>query len=99
MFEMLDVPTINTHGIDLTLKPFAEDVKDLSANGLTISDHLQLPVALVAFLADNLAAHTLGFKESMSFTKRICRTCMSMTEKVQLFLMKMCSNYEIHSNI
>ena len=32
-----------------------------------ISDQLQLPVSLVAFLADNLAAHALGgFKECRS---------------------------------
>ena len=33
--------------------------------------------ALLAFLADNLASHFVGgFKQSMSFVLRICRTCM-----------------------
>lgn len=32
---------------------------------------------LLAFLADNLAAHLIGgFKESMSFSLQTCRTCM-----------------------
>ena len=38
----------------------------------------------VRHLADNLAAHQIGgFKESMSFAYRICRSCMTTTEKAQ----------------
>lgn len=41
---------------------------------------------LLAFLADSLAAHALGgFKESMSFALRICRSCMVTTEQAQNF--------------
>ena len=37
--------------------------------------------ALVAFLADNLAAHELGgFKESFSFANRFCRSCLTNKE-------------------
>ena len=33
---------------------------------------------IVAFLADNLAAHEVGgFKESFSFARRFCRSCMT----------------------
>ena len=39
---------------------------------------------LIAFLADNSAAHAVGgFKESMSFALRICRTCMNTPENSQ----------------
>ena len=86
LVAVADVPTIEAHGIDLILKPFVDDIKELTTNGLAISDQLQLQVSLVAFLADDLAAHALGgFKESMSFAKRICRTCMTTTEKAQLY--------------
>ena len=35
-------------------------------------------------LADNLGAHAIGgFKESMSFARRICRSCMATTEMIQ----------------
>ena len=38
--------------------------------------------ALLAFLADNLAAHEVGgFKESFSFARRFCRSCL--TDKVK----------------
>lgn len=86
LVAVADVPTVNRHGIDLILKPFVEEVKELSTNGLVISDQQTFSVALVAFLSDNLAAHALGgFKGSMSFAKRICRTCMTTTEKAQLY--------------
>lgn len=39
---------------------------------------------LLAFLADNLAAHLVGgFKQSMSFALRICRGCMITRELSQ----------------
>ena len=40
--------------------------------------------SLIAILADNLAAHLIGgFKQSMSFALRLCRTCMATTEQIQ----------------
>ncbi len=39
---------------------------------------------LLAFLADNLAAHALGgFKESMSFALRVCRICFCTSSMTQ----------------
>ncbi len=41
-------------------------------------------VGLHGFLADNLGAHLIGgFKESMSFPYRICRTYMATTAQIQ----------------
>ena len=43
--------------------------------------------ALLTFLADTLAAHAVGgFKGSMSFSMRVCRTCMITPEQVQHYL-------------
>lgn len=57
-----------------------EDLKTLYCDGLTISVAGQKRVfygGLLAFLADNLAAHLVGgFKQSMSFALGICRGCM-----------------------
>lgn len=40
--------------------------------------------ALLAFLADTLAAHTVGgFKCSMSFALRVCRSCMVTPNELQ----------------
>lgn len=39
---------------------------------------------LIAFLADNLAAHSLGgFKENMSFALRVCRSCFCTRSMIQ----------------
>ena len=75
------------YGIDEFLAPFVEDVKTLYCNGLTVSvggvDRV-LHGGLLAFLADNLAAHLVGgFKQSMSFALRICRGCMITRELSQ----------------
>ena len=72
------------HGIDEILKPFVEELKSLASNKLSLcidGETVQCDVVLLAFLADNLAAHQIGgFKESMSFAYRICRSCMSTNE-------------------
>ena len=40
--------------------------------------------AVLAFLADILAAHCLGsFKESVSFALRVCRSCTTTTQQMQ----------------
>ena len=75
------------YGIDDFMAPFVEDIKTLYCDGLTISvsgkDRV-LHGGLLAFLADNLAAHSVGgFKESMSFALRICRGCMITRELSQ----------------
>ena len=69
--------TIKAHRIDVLLKPFVDDLNMLHDTGITIHFSGRDEVwkgALLAFLADNLAAHELGgFKESFSFAHRICR--------------------------
>ena len=71
---------IDYYGIDKFLTPFVEDLKEIYCDGiagfLNGEPHTYYG-ALIAFLADTLAAHALGgFKGSMSFALRICRTCM-----------------------
>ena len=71
---------VQHYGIDDLLAPFVNDLKTLYCDGVSVSVDGQERVlhgALLAFLADTLAAHSVGgFKESMSFALRICRTCM-----------------------
>lgn len=80
-------PVIQKHGMNLFLRPFVESMLMLSNNGLSVSIQgkpRHFKVSLLAFLADTLAAHSLGgFKESMSFAHRICRSCMATTEQIQ----------------
>ena len=80
------------HGIDEFLKPFVEDVKRLNSSGINLRVNgtvRHFCVGLLAFLADNLAAHMLGgFKESMSFAFRICRTCMATKEQSQTYFLE-----------
>ena len=73
------VPVIQKYGIDEVLKPFVCDLKTLYTHGLIINvngEQRRYSGALLCFLADNLGSHSLGgFKESFSFTVRLCRTC------------------------
>ena len=68
------------YGLDCVLRPFVQDLKKLYCDGISIRvglEHRTFYGGLLAFLADNLAAHAIGgFKESMSFSLRICRSCM-----------------------
>uniref|UniRef100_A0A1X7UF37 Uncharacterized protein n=1 Tax=Amphimedon queenslandica TaxID=400682 RepID=A0A1X7UF37_AMPQE len=53
---------------------------DVNVNGLSRKLH----ECLIAFVADNLASHCIGgFKESMSFARPFCHTCM--TDKVRTY--------------
>ena len=71
------------YGMDAFLAPFVKDLKTLFCDGLQvlINDRYHTILGgLLAFLADTLAAHAVGgFKGSMSFALRICRTCMATT--------------------
>lgn len=75
------VSIVEAHGIDAILKPFVDDLNVLGTTGITVTVNGEAKVyhgALLAFLADNLASHSIGgFKESMSFAKRFCRTCLT----------------------
>ena len=76
---------IRRHGLNLFFKPFVDSIEALSTNGLTVSVEGEVCVFKVAILADTLAAHAIGgFKESMSFARRICRTCMATTEQIHV---------------
>ena len=48
------------HGIDVLLKPFVDDLKVLHDIGIEIRKGEVWKGALLAFLADNMAAHELG---------------------------------------
>lgn len=66
---------VQQNGIDDLLSPFVEELKKLYCDGINVSiagqGHVLLG-ALVAFLADTLAAHSVGgFKESMGFALRM----------------------------
>ena len=69
------------------MHPFVEDIKTLYCDGITISIggvNRVVYGGLLAFLADNLAAHLVGgFKQSMSFALRICRGCLITREQSQ----------------
>ena len=66
---------------------FSHYLKTLYCDGIKVSisgNQVTLFGGLLAFLADNLAAHLVGgFKLSMSFALRICRTCMITNEQLQ----------------
>ena len=73
-------PVVKNYGLDIILKPFIDDLKVVASDGITVSvggEERNFRGALLVFLADNLASHSLGgFKESFSFAMCICRTCM-----------------------
>ena len=90
---------IRKHGINLFLRPFVKSMQVMGERGITVSvdgkNHL-FKVGLLAVLADTLAAHALGgFKESMSFAYRICRTCMATTEQIQTCFLE--SDFELRT--
>ena len=72
------------YGIDTFLSPFVEDLKTLYCDGISVTilgEQRTFYGALLAFLADTLAAHFVGgFQQSMSFTLRVCRSCLATTD-------------------
>lgn len=83
---------IDRYGIDSFMAPFIEDLKTLYCDGITISisgKELTFHGTLLAFLADTLAAHAVGgFKGSMSFALRVCRSCMITSAQMQQCLVE-----------
>ena len=77
---------IQHYGTNVFLMPFVEDLKKWYLDGLQIQigeQNVVLCGALIAFLADTLAAHAVGgFKGSMSFSLRVCRTCMVTSDQI-----------------
>lgn len=81
--------TIKVNGIDVILKPFLKDLKTLYNEGIVVkyagTDEIWKG-ALLAFLADNLAAHELGgFKQSFSFARHFCRSCFANKTMTQSY--------------
>ena len=80
------------YGMDTFMSPFVDDLKALFCDGIPVtigSETRTFFGGLLAFLADNLAAHAVGgFKESMSFALRICRSCMITADQSQLCVME-----------
>lgn len=86
---------IDHYGLDTFLLPLVEDMKVLYCDGINVmlgGVERVLYGGVLAFLADTLAAHALGgFKESMSFALRICRSCMVTTPQIkECFLESSC---------
>lgn len=81
--------TIKENGIDSILKNFIDDLNILSKDGIEVQFDEEKEVwkgGLLAFLADNLASHELGgFKESFSFARRFCRSCLADKNDSQNF--------------
>ena len=79
---------IKEYGMDAFLSPFVDDLNTLYLDGISVVVDSQRYVfhgALIAFLADNLAAHSVGgFKQSFSWAKRICRSCMATVLSIQI---------------
>ena len=74
------VPVIERHSIDLIMKPYLQNLHTLATGGIVVNVkgiEQTFRGALFAFLVDNLASHALGgFKESFSFSFRICQACL-----------------------
>ena len=77
---------VTSYGMDQFLKPFVDEMETLATEGVEIQEPFNIRYygSLIAILADSLAAHTIGgFKQSMSFALRICRSCMATTDQIQ----------------
>ena len=87
LLAIAKVKIIEQHSIDVILRPFVDDLNILATTGIDVKVNglsRKLHGGLIAFLADNLASHSIGgFKESMSFARPFCRTCM--TDKVMSY--------------
>lgn len=79
---------IENYGIDRILQPFVRDINKLTESGITVNidgTDRTFHGALLAVIADTLASHQLGgFKGSMSWALRICRTCMATKDTIRL---------------
>uniref|UniRef100_A0A1X7TKY7 Uncharacterized protein n=1 Tax=Amphimedon queenslandica TaxID=400682 RepID=A0A1X7TKY7_AMPQE len=76
---------VERHGMNEVLKPFVEELNKLALSGIEVlrnGTKKMYKGALVGFLADNLASHTVGgFKQSMSFARHFCRSCMATKDE------------------
>ena len=83
LFAVAKSKDIKKHGLDSILQPFVSDINKLALDGITVGSS-NFKGSLIAFLGDNLGSHAAGgFKESMSFAYRFCRSCMATREQSQ----------------
>ena len=74
------VPIIEKYGLECVLKPFISYLNTLATREISVPVHCvprEFRRALLAFLADNLAANNVGgFKKSFSFSFHWCQKCL-----------------------
>ena len=79
VLKAINLLAVVKDGLDLFLTPFVNNLKKLYCEDATLSVGNENRIFFgghIAFLADNLAAQSLGgFKQSLSFALRICRSC------------------------
>ena len=88
---------VEKHGINKVLQPLVEDLNKLAVNGVNVSINDRTHCykgSLLAFLGDTPASHLVGgFKKSVSFAYRPCRTCMATPDTLKVnFNSKMFKN-------
>jgi hypothetical protein len=78
---------MESYSFDDILKPFIEEVEQLSQHGYTFhvdGEEVCLHGDLVAFLGDTPAAAKVGgFKEGVGFADKKCRHCMATNNQIQ----------------
>ena len=78
LFAVAKTNDINKYSPDAILSPFVSDINTLASTGITITCSNRRTQTFkgirLAFLADNLASHTIdGLKDSFSLSYRFCR--------------------------
>ena len=82
---LVALATVPNIGIDSILKPFVRDINKLTDSGITINmDGVDTTIhgALLAVIADTLG----GFKGSMAWALRFCRSCMATKDMIRNFV-------------
>ena len=89
LYAVVRSEDVSTYGFDVILQPLLDDLKKLSAttgNHICLTDGRTISVraSLVAYVADNPAAHqAVGLKESVGGAFRKCRFCHADFEAMQ----------------
>ena len=76
---------IKSHGFNNVLKPLVDELKELEADGLYYSATGEtIPVRVLMFIADNLAAHEIaGMRKSFSKSTHCCRFCLCSSHDIR----------------
>ena len=73
-----------TYGYKRIFDPLIKDLKIIETEGIKINEELTLKGTISYFVADNLAANSIGgFVESFNVGVQYCRFCSSIPENVQ----------------